>query len=56
MEKDGPLNCQGKITMIDDQESDTFLPDADHFTLCRCGGSKKKPVCDGSLESNGFKG
>ena len=22
-------------------ESDVLLPDADHFTLCRCGGSKK---------------
>lgn len=56
VEKDGPLKCLGEITLIDDQDSDAFLPDADHFTLCRCGGSKKKPVCDGSHESNGFKG
>lgn len=56
VEKDGPLKCLGEITLIDDQDSDAFLPDADHFTLCRCGSSKKKPVCDGSHESNGFKG
>ena len=56
VEKDGPLKCLGKITLIDDQDSDAFLPDADHYTLCRCGGSKKKPVCDGSHEKNGFKG
>jgi CDGSH-type Zn-finger protein/ferredoxin len=56
VEKDGPLNCQGEITLIDDQDSDAFLPDADHFTLCRCGGSKKKPVCDGSHEEKGFEG
>jgi len=56
VEKNGPLNFQGEITLIDDQESDTLLPDADHFTLCRCGGSKKKPVCDGSHEEIGFKG
>lgn len=56
VEKDGPLHCQGEITLIDDQDSDLLLPDADHFTLCRCGGSKKKPVCDGSHETNGFKG
>lgn len=56
VEKDGPLNCEGEITLIDDQESDALLPDADHYTLCRCGGSKKKPVCDGSHEKNGFKG
>ncbi len=56
VEKDGPLNCQGEITLIDDQESDLLLPDADHFTLCRCGGSKKKPVCDGSHIENNFRG
>jgi hypothetical protein len=41
LEKDGPLICQGDITSLDDQESDVFLLDADHFRLCRCGGSKK---------------
>ena len=56
VEKDGPLNCQGEITVIDDQDSDLLIPQADHFTLCRCGGSKKKPICDGSHEEKGFKG
>ena len=56
VEKDGPLNCQGEITVIDDQDSDFLLPKADHFTLCRCGRSKKKPLCDGSHEEKGFKG
>ena len=56
VEKDGPLHCQGDITLIDDQDSDTLLPDADHYTLCRCGGSAKKPFCDGSHEKIEFKG
>lgn len=56
VEQDGPLHCQGEITLIDDQDSDKLLPDGDHFTLCRCGGSKKKPVCDGSHLDNGFTG
>jgi len=54
VEKDGPLHCQGDIELKDDQASDALLPDADHYTLCRCGGSKKKPLCDGSHEKNGF--
>ena len=56
VEKDGPLHCQGDIELKDDQSSETLLPDADHYTLCRCGGSKKKPLCDGSHEEKGFRG
>ena len=56
VEPDGPLHCRGDITLIDDQDSDQLLPQGDHFTLCRCGASKKKPLCDGSHVSIGFKG
>ena len=56
VEQDGPLHVHGDIELIDDQESDQLLSGGDHYTLCRCGASRKKPLCDGTHLKNGFKG
>lgn len=56
VELDGPLHVHGGVELIDDQESDKLLTAGDHYTLCRCGASKKKPLCDGSHLKVGFKG
>lgn len=32
------------------------LPQAQEYALCRCGGSRNAPFCDGSHESIGFHG
>lgn len=55
IERNGPVHTRGGVVLIDDQLSDGLLPMADHYVLCRCGGSKKKPLCDGSHEENGFQ-
>lgn len=56
VEKDGPLHVHGGVELIDDQDSDHLLTKGDHYTLCRCGASKKKPLCDGTHLKIGFKG
>lgn len=49
----GPALIQGPVVIIDqlgnkeDKES--------MFALCRCGGSHKKPYCDGTHNFNDFK-
>jgi CDGSH-type Zn-finger protein len=39
----GPLKITGNITLIDE---DGEVSHANHLTLCRCGASNNKPVCD----------
>jgi len=51
--KDGPYAVTGGIELVGQ------LPgagaSAEHYTLCRCGGSKNKPFCDGTHYHIGFK-
>jgi CDGSH-type Zn-finger protein len=39
----GPLKITGNITLIGE---DGEVTHANHLTLCRCGASKSKPICD----------
>lgn len=39
----GPLKITGNITLIDEKGEITH---ANHLTLCRCGHSRSKPICD----------
>ncbi len=47
----GPYQVSGKPELMN---SSTELGSDEHFTLCRCGGSKNKPFCDGSHWYNNF--
>ena len=40
----GPLRVTGNITLVDEDGEEEY---ANHLSLCRCGHSRSKPVCDG---------
>jgi len=48
----GPLIVRGRIQLEQDGRSQTL---EGRNTLCRCGGSKKKPFCDGSHKQTTFE-
>jgi CDGSH-type Zn-finger protein len=51
--KDGPYEVVGGTQLLDQAWGEGAS--TEHYTLCRCGGSKNKPFCDGSHWSLGFK-
>lgn len=51
--KNGPYNVIGGI---DFEDPDDSKPETqDHYALCRCGKSKRKPFCDGTHINTEFK-
>ncbi len=54
--KDGPYCIQGEVSIKDSLLSSKVLVSKEHYTLCRCGESHKKPFCDGTHGDIGFKG
>ena len=51
--KDGPNHVVGRIKLNDPTGS---KPESgEHYTLCRCGGSKNKPFCSGAHWNINFK-
>ena len=51
--KDGPYAVTGGIELVDKPLGEGAS--TEHYTLCRCGGSKNKPFCDGTHWHIGFK-
>ncbi len=49
---DGPLWVTGKTTIT--TSAGVELEQRDRVTLCRCGASENKPLCDGSHKTVGF--
>jgi CDGSH-type Zn-finger protein len=51
--KDGPYAVVGGVRLAGQPWG--AGASTEHYTLCRCGGSKNKPFCDGSHWSIGFR-
>jgi len=52
--ENGPLMVDGEIELKDSQGKEIKTEKESY--LCRCGGSKNKPFCDGTHKEIGFKG
>ena len=50
--KNGPLMVGGDCALIDSEDRE--VASCGPFALCRCGGSKNKPYCDGTHVKIGF--
>jgi hypothetical protein len=48
----GPLLVKGRVRIVD--AGGNVVADVERAALCRCGGSKNKPFCDGTHKTNGF--
>jgi CDGSH-type Zn-finger protein len=56
--KNGPCRVeapQGVVELVDAEGNNYDLAGKAMFSLCRCGGSFKKPFCDGAHKTNGFQ-
>lgn len=50
----GPYLVKGPVLLLD-AEGNEFILERATVALCRCGGSTKKPFCDGTHSKIGFK-
>lgn len=54
--KDGPYRVEGDVTLVDHEGNAIPTTSGKAFSLCRCGGSTRKPFCDGTHSKIGFRG
>ncbi|MHB1286052.1 MAG: CDGSH iron-sulfur domain-containing protein [Leptospirales bacterium] len=53
--KNGPYEVQGTLTIVDANGKTVSSMENKTYHLCRCGGSKIKPMCDGTHERIHFQ-
>ncbi len=56
VQTDGPLKVEGPIELVDAEGNLIPTREGKAVYLCRCGGSKNKPFCDGTHSRIGFAG
>ena len=59
IKKNGPYRVEapeGSVELVDADGNKYDLAGKPAFSLCRCGGSKNKPFCDGQHSAIGFQG
>ena len=56
LRKNGPLILSEPIRILDEETGKEVAVAAPNVALCRCGGSKNKPFCDGTHKQIGFLG
>ena len=52
--KNGPYVIEGDGVTVIDWEGREYAVERRPIALCRCGGSTKKPFCDGTHSRTGF--
>ena len=54
--QDGPYQVTGDFRLVDHDGNVIPTVPGKRISLCRCGGSSKKPFCDATHSRIGFKG
>jgi CDGSH-type Zn-finger protein len=53
--ENGPYLVTGDVSIVDYEGREFVRPPGTSVALCRCGHSQRKPFCDGSHKSAGFR-
>lgn len=50
----GPFKVEGSVILKDENDQPLPVTEGQALFLCRCGGSARKPFCDGTHKRIGF--
>ena len=51
----GPYMVEGPLRVVDTDGTEYDRPEQTTIFLCRCGGSRTKPFCDGTHDTLNFQ-